>query len=297
MTDTLTKTHEIRLYPTEDQEEALRARAGIVHDDTDAFFDDDGFWVWQIDTIAYRGARPYDIDTFTLIEQGGHWYARFTISPRVRPLPPTGSTVGVDLGVYWLVYASDEYRVRPNDDLPRIDKRVEKLFNDLDSKHTDSRSYRESLRQIERNQRRIYDIQLDSANKIAKHLVDNHDLICIEGIQPHGKTIQADPKYRDAARRMNWQLLIDIVKLRGYEAGRQVVVVPPYWSSQECGRCGWYTPKPLDRRTHLCNECKFKAPRDHNAALVIKRRGIEIASGSQRTDWHPIGHPRWVDQD
>ena len=54
-------------------------------------------------------------------------------------------------------------------------------------------------------------------------------------------------------------------------AGRQVVLVDPYNTSQRCSGCGQLVPKPLEERTHTCPHCGLVIDRDHNAAINILR--------------------------
>jgi predicted RNA-binding Zn-ribbon protein involved in translation (DUF1610 family) len=55
--------------------------------------------------------------------------------------------------------------------------------------------------------------------------------------------------------------------------GREVVAVPPQYTSQDCSGCGTRVPKSLSVRTHGCPHCGLILDRDHNAALNIQRVG------------------------
>ncbi len=290
---------EVKLNPNKTIERELDACAGVLMAPEEIRAEEDVVVIDGVGTVPYKGPSvlPTSYEGAKVLHRGGRWYVSFYVQPRVRPLPKTGKSVGVDFGVRHLVCLSDGRYTRPNGDLVRLDKLIKKQLNELDSKHTDSTRYRETLRRIERNQERMRDIQIDTANKIAKSLTENYDLLCLEAVDVKGKGIQHDPLYKQASERQNWRLLIDVIKLRAYETGREVMMVPPFFTSQECGECGGYCPKPLDARTHLCRRCGFRTTRDRNAAMVIRRRGIAIRNGSRRTDWRPKGHPQWVDQD
>jgi putative transposase len=58
----------------------------------------------------------------------------------------------------------------------------------------------------------------------------------------------------------------------GY-TGRQVVAVPPAYSSQDCSGCGERVPKSLSVRTHVWPHCVLVLDRNVNAALNILRAG------------------------
>jgi putative transposase len=293
------KTVEVKLTPNKGTERDLRACAGIRLHSSETIFEDDIVTINGVGTVPYNGPSviPTTYDSVKVIRRGGRWYLDLFVPARVRALPETRKSVGVDFGVRNLVYTSDGKYVRPHSDIPMIDKRIKKLLNKLDRKDIDSTRYRETLRRIESNQKKLRGIQIDQANKIADALVRNNGLICLEAVNVKGKGIQHHELYKQASERANWQMLIDIIVLRAFETGREVVLVPPFFTSQECSSCRLYVPKSLEDRVHHCPHCGHRISRDRNAAEVIRKRGIDIHNGSRRTDWRPKGHPQWVDQD
>ncbi|MFS8795995.1 transposase [Synechococcus sp. R70.1] len=52
--------------------------------------------------------------------------------------------------------------------------------------------------------------------------------------------------------------------------------MPPEYTTQECSGCGYLVKKTLSTRTHRCPRCGLVLCRDHNAALNILRRGLEL---------------------
>ncbi|MGH9853606.1 MAG: zinc ribbon domain-containing protein [Blastocatellia bacterium] len=69
-----------------------------------------------------------------------------------------------------------------------------------------------------------------------------------------------------------------ILTSKAEEAGRKVIKVNPSYTSQDCSQCGSRVRKTLATREHRCVNCGFVAHRDHNSAIVIKKRGA-LASG------------------
>jgi putative transposase len=59
-------------------------------------------------------------------------------------------------------------------------------------------------------------------------------------------------------------------------AGRRVLFVNPYNTSQVCSNCGQLVPKDLSERWHSC-ECGAELDRDHNSARTILFLGQEVA--------------------
>ncbi len=76
-----------------------------------------------------------------------------------------------------------------------------------------------------------------------------------------------------------WGQFQSFCLVKAERAGRRVVLVDPYNTSQLCSGCGQLVPKTLEERWHSC-ECGTELDRDHNAAKNILFRGE--ASGPQR---------------
>ncbi|MHC5674560.1 RNA-guided endonuclease InsQ/TnpB family protein, partial [Nostoc sp.] len=50
---------------------------------------------------------------------------------------------------------------------------------------------------------------------------------------------------------------------------REIIAVPPHFTSQECSNCGARVQKSLSTRTHSCSHCGHIEQHDVNAAKVI----------------------------
>ncbi|MGZ3673856.1 MAG: RNA-guided endonuclease InsQ/TnpB family protein, partial [Ktedonobacterales bacterium] len=64
-----------------------------------------------------------------------------------------------------------------------------------------------------------------------------------------------------------------ILEAKAACAGRQVVTVPPAFTTQDCSGCGTRIPKSLSVRTHVCTSCGLVMDRDENAAKNIQWAG------------------------
>jgi putative transposase len=60
------------------------------------------------------------------------------------------------------------------------------------------------------------------------------------------------------------------------KGGKRVLRVERSGTSSECPRCGHIKEKHIRVRVHRCEQCGYKAHRDHAAAEVIKKRGQEV---------------------
>ncbi|MBF0257984.1 MAG: transposase [Desulfamplus sp.] len=76
-----------------------------------------------------------------------------------------------------------------------------------------------------------------------------------------------------------WGRFFEFLRYKAEELCKQVVPVPPCYTSQLCSSCGVLVKKSLSTRTHRC-ECGFVANRDYNAALNILRIGMDTLQAS-----------------
>lgn len=70
-----------------------------------------------------------------------------------------------------------------------------------------------------------------------------------------------------------WGRFVELLTYKAARAGGSVIRVNPRNTSNECSRCHAITPSKIGD-LFQCHECDLKMDRDHNAALVIKYRGV-----------------------
>jgi putative transposase len=106
------------------------------------------------------------------------------------------------------------------------------------------------------------------ARQWAKRVVDSHHLIAVEDFKPAfmAKSRMAR-KAADAAIGACKRELI----YRGARAGREVVLVPPAYTTMTCSQCDTRAKQRLGLglRIFECGACGYTADRDRNAARTI----------------------------
>jgi putative transposase len=72
-----------------------------------------------------------------------------------------------------------------------------------------------------------------------------------------------------------WGNIVLFTQYKGLKKEKLTIKVPPPGTSQECSQCGHTHPDNRETQAVFhCLECGFTANADHNAAIVIKKRGI-----------------------
>jgi putative transposase len=86
-----------------------------------------------------------------------------------------------------------------------------------------------------------------------------------------------------------WRQFRTILEAKAAFAGRQVLAVPPAYTTQDCSgvlpdgsRCAQRGAKSLSVRSHICPSCGLVLDRDLNAAQNIRRAGQARQARTQR---------------
>lgn len=76
---------------------------------------------------------------------------------------------------------------------------------------------------------------------------------------------------------VGWHKIETYTGYKAYASGKAVFKIPAPKTSQECAKCGHTHPD--NRKTQalfVCGHCGHTDNADHNASLVIKKRGIHL---------------------
>ena len=222
----------------------------------------------------------------------GRYYVTLTLDmPDPKPLPATGQSVGVDLGISRLATLSTgEFIPNPKRTANNA-KRLARLQRSLCRRRRpkgqrQSSRYMRLKKRIARLHERIADARNDTLDKLTTRLVRENDRIGIEDLNVRGmvKNHALARSISDAAlgtfRRM--------IEYKAARAGRTVLVAPPFFpSSQLCSGCGHRNQDlKLGDRRWTCPGCGISHDRDANAAKnLVQAAGHAVSArgGSGKT--------------
>ena len=225
-----------------------------------------------------------------ITRRSGRWYVAISIkSVPARPLPATGRTVGVDVGITMFAATSDgELIVGPranraaSQDVRRAQRKVAR-------RKRGSNRRRKAMALLARAREREANVRRDHAHKTARSLTERYDTICVEDLNVRG--LAKGMLARDC-NDQGWAGFISLLGEKAEEAARQLVLVDPKYTSQDCSACGRRVPKPLGVRVHACC-CGLVLDRDVNAARNIHARGLtQLQTGPDGA----VRRQRWGDE-
>ncbi|MGZ5781310.1 MAG: RNA-guided endonuclease InsQ/TnpB family protein [Burkholderiaceae bacterium] len=220
--------------------------------------------------LRVRWHRPIEgtIKTVRICRQAGKWYASFACEVLEQSLQPTGQSVGVDVGIQHLLATSDNEII----DNPRWYRNAQAKLRILQRKvcrrTLGGNNRRKAVLALQCQHEYISNSRKDFLNKVAHSLIVRYDFIALENLPINGmvRNHHLSKSILDAG----WGYLKQRVADKAVEAGRQVVLVNPSYTSQDCSNPNCRRPHSLSLsdRWFEC-ECGLSIDRDVNAALNI----------------------------
>jgi putative transposase len=208
------------------------------------------------------------------------WYASVSPElPKPAPLPRTGRSMGIDLGIASFAALSTGELVKGPRALRAAKGGLARAQRRCARKKRGSKRRRKAADQVARRHERVRNVRRDHAAKLATRLVAENDVIAVEKLNVRGLARgRLAYHVNDAA----WGDFVKRLHGKAEEAGRSVIEVDPRFTSQTCNECGTRESLALADREFACSSCGQRSDRDVNAARNIHARGIEHFKGPGR---------------
>lgn len=207
----------------------------------------------------------------------GRWYVAFIcVDVSKQPLPKTNKSIGLDLGLTHLFTIDTGENIANNRYLKQAELELDRAHRKIAKRKKRSKRRNKMRQQLARKYERVVNIRKDYFYIIATQLVKDYDIICVENLNTQALINKDDNKRAKNITDAAWGTFIQILTYKAEKAGKEVIQVNPRGTSQECSRCGVIVSKELYERWHSCNNCGLELDRDHNAAINILNRGIEL---------------------
>uniref|UniRef100_B8HUL9 Putative transposase IS891/IS1136/IS1341 family n=1 Tax=Cyanothece sp. (strain PCC 7425 / ATCC 29141) TaxID=395961 RepID=B8HUL9_CYAP4 len=210
----------------------------------------------------------------------------------------TGSVIGIDLGLKYFTKDSNGEEVPCPKPLRKSEKRLRRAQRRLSKRFKkgvkrQGKNYHKQRRKVARIHLKIQRQRKDWAIKLARCVVKSNDLVAYEDLRV-ANLVRNRPLAKSISD-AGWSQFTTWLDYYGRIWSKVVVAVNPVFTTQDCSRCGWRSPKSLSARTHHCPRCGLEMCRDENAALNILKRGLEIVG----TRWNhsTVGHTETASQE
>ena len=232
----------------------------------------------------------------------GRYYLSLQVETDVNPIPKTGAVVGIDIGVADLAITSDGKKYdsfnakwlekQATNWQSKYAKRKHRVIIAVRQWNHNHKNIKEELTDFQNWQRarvikacyqaKIASKRRDYLQKITTELVRDYDVIAIEDLKT--KNLLHNHNLAKSIANASWYQFRTMLEYKCKWYGKQLIVVPPSYTSQICSECGYHSgKKPLDVREWTCPKCGTHHDRDINAAINILHRGIKaIGLGTSR---------------
>jgi putative transposase len=230
--------------------------------------------IFGVGRVRVRWDRSIEgtIKTVRIRRTAGKWYACFSVElPDPTPLNPTGQQIGIDLNVENLLTdsmgnrrESPKYYRQAQRDLRLAQRAVQR-------KQQGSQNRRKAILRVQRLHEHIKNQRQDLLNKVAHDYTRAFDLIALEDLRITNmvRNRHLSKSILDAG----WGYLRNRLTVKAANAGRQIVLVDPAYTSKTCSHCGQlFSDLTLADRWVTCDACGLSLARDHNAAINILKR-------------------------
>ncbi len=235
--------------------------------------------LFGIGRVGVRWHRPIEgkIKTVRIVHKAGRWYACFVCDvPDKPPLPKTGQTIGIDLGISALLTTSQGEKVEHPQFYRAAERKLRLLQRSLARKKKGGQNRRKALLRVQRQHEHVKNQRSDFAHKLSYTLVQHFDLIACEDLKISNmvRNHHLSKSILDAG----WGIFKQLLTNKAVDAGRQVAFVDPAYTSRCCSKCGTlFQDFDLATRWVEC-ACGLSLDRDHNAAInILKRAGWDTS--------------------
>lgn len=228
----------------------------------------------KIGRIPIRLHRPLDgtPKTVTISREADGWYACISCAEvPIQPVPPTGQETGIDVGLVHFLTRADGEQVPNPRHLRTAEKALKKAQRRVSRRKKGSNRRRKAVKLLQKKHQTVRRQRRDFHHKTALALVRDYDTIYLEDVRV--ANMVRNHSLAKSISDAGWAAFRTILEAKAAWAGRQVIAVPPAYTSQDCSGCGARVPKSLSVRTHICPACGLVLDRDTNAARNIQRAG------------------------
>jgi putative transposase len=232
------------------------------------------------------------IKTCTIKREGDCWFVVFACEVESEPLPEKSEAVGIDLGLLHFATLSTGETIENPRYYRKAEKKLERLQQALSRKKRGSHRRKKVVKQVGKAHRKVANQRKDFLHKASHQLIRSYGLIVFEDLRPATMSKRPKPKQDENGNYVpngaaakgglnksivdaGWALFQQFCTYKAANAGREVLLVNPKYTSQVCSGCGTVKKKELSERWHSC-ECGTELDRDHNAAINILALGRSV---------------------
>jgi putative transposase len=234
-----------------------------------------------IGRVAVRWHRPLNgtIKTLRIVHKAGKWYAAFCCAVEAKPLPPSDKEVGIDAGLTSLFALSNGEHVENRHWYRASQRKLRVLQRRVARRKRGGANRHKAALALSRFAEHVANQRKDFLNKLVCTLVCCFGRVAVEDLAINR---MAKGHFAKSILDAGWGFFKQRLLAKAENAGRQVALIDPAYTSQDCCQCGRRQKLSLTERWYSCS-CGNSRHRDENAALNILQAGRVCWASSSAT--------------
>ena len=216
--------------------------------------------------------------TLNKFPSGKYYVSILVKKPDFEKLEPTGSVVGIDLGIKDFCITSDNQKFKNVHFLKSLEKKLIREQRRLSRKSRESKNYEKQRVKLARIHEKIVNQRNDFLQKLSTQLIRNYDIICLESLKV--KNMLKNHKLSKSMSDCSWSTFVNMLQYKADWYGRVISKIDTFYpSSKLCSECGFKLDNlTLGVREWTCSNCGTTHDRDINAANNILKEGLRSLS-------------------
>ena len=239
----------------------------------------------------------------TVSRQGKHWFVSIQTEQKIAdPVHPSGSMVGIDLGVKRFAALSTGEFVDPVNSFKRWQDKLAREQRNLSRKVKFSANWRKQKARISALHTKIANVRNDFLHKVSTTISKNHAMIVMEDlriknmstsakgtVEQPGKNVRQKAGLNRSILDQGWGNFRRMLEYKQGWNGGEVMLVPAMYTSQRCPECG-HVDKDNRRSQAVfkCVTCGYEKNADLNAANNILAAGHAVLACGGTGISHPM---------
>lgn len=217
---------------------------------------------------------------YLLTVRAGKWYVSIQSEAAfVHCAPAKKEMTGIDLGISSFAILASGERIENPKISRSIKSQLRVAHRTVSRRKKGSRRRAAAVARLSSVYRKASNARKDFHHKTSRKLIERFGFIAVEKLAI--ANLVKNSRLSSAIADAGWAGFVRMLQYKAESAGVVVVAVDPRFSSQECPGCGDIKKKELSDRIHLC-QCGCCLDRDHAAAMIILKRGLDRAGPAAR---------------
>lgn len=238
------------------------------------------------DLESYESLKMSEVKVVSVFKENGAYYAALPYEEKIASKTKTQQATAIDVNVGHFNYPGGQINVLPAR-LQKLYQRIKHYQRVLACKRvvngklaTQSNNYVKTRAKLQRDYRKVANIQHDLLQKFTTKLIDKYDQIVIEDLAV--KEMMMSHVASKGIQRSLFRMFRQILTYKCEWYGKELILAPQtYPSTQRCANCG-YIKQGEEKITlqgnqkhgtkhheYVCYECCYRNDRDENAVLNL----------------------------